>query len=204
MQRLSIAAFGAAFIALGIFGTAPATAALLDFSFTTESGGTGSFTLDTDAAPGSVPATIIFGDGPVEEGIQYTKAISNFSFSSPSTSFSNLTGDYGVYPSIPFAPNSRGVLSIVGTPSGDEPDEFYLADIGLEYLGNVSELPVLSDDPRSYCSLDRITVYDSIEFTANVITADPITDLQVVPETGSILGTLAVGIGGTFLLLKRN
>lgn len=208
-KKLSIATAGAAFIALGTLGTAPATAASLDFSFTTQSGGKGTFTLDTDTAPAPEPTLRFNVDGSVfAEGIAYTSAISNFSFSSPDTSFNNRIGDFGVYPSVPFAFNpdipSTGTLGIAGEPSGCvvSSDVFCAVDIGVEYLGNVSELPVLSDDPGSY-SLFDIIVYDGSESTSNVITAELITKSQVVPEPGSVMGTLAVGIGGALLLLKR-
>ncbi len=61
IKKLSLAVAGAAFIALLTGATAPVQAALLDFSFTTESGATGSFTLDTDTPSSSEPG--IFGPG---------------------------------------------------------------------------------------------------------------------------------------------
>ena len=44
MKRLSMAVAGAAFITLGTVAVSPAQAALLDFSFTSESRATGTFT----------------------------------------------------------------------------------------------------------------------------------------------------------------
>ena len=74
-KKLSIATAGAAFIALGTFGTAPATAASLDFSFTTQSGGKGTFTLDTDTAPAPEPTLRFNVDGSVfAQGIACTSA----------------------------------------------------------------------------------------------------------------------------------
>ena len=78
--KLSMATTGAVFIAL--VGTVPATAASLDFSFTTSSGGTGFFTLDTDTPPVSEPA-ILEPNIPDAFGILYPKAASNYSFYRP-------------------------------------------------------------------------------------------------------------------------
>lgn len=201
VNKLSIATVGAAFIALGVGTTAPATAASLDFSFTTASGGTGSFTLDTDTAPGSEPAFFFVQGQPLQEGFGYAGAVSDFSFSSQATSLSNLTGDINVYPTVNTSEFSAddGVLSLLFGPSGRSADENPLVEIALVYLGNVSELPVLSDEPSSYSSLFGIQVYGN----DTVIVDELITEYQVVPEPGSVLGTLALGIGGAGLLLKR-
>ena len=78
MQKLFMAVTATAFVAVGT-ATFPAQAALLDFSFTTESGATGTYTLNTDTAPASDQTLF----GPAFTGILYKGAVSNFSFSSP-------------------------------------------------------------------------------------------------------------------------
>lgn len=205
MQRLSMAVAGATFIALGI-GTAPANAALIGFNFDTESGGTGSFILDTGTPPASEPSVVFFDDGSVEEGILYLNAISDFSFSAPDTSFSNLTGDYSVFPSIPYTTRrpDTGVLSIVG-PSGcaTATADFCSVNIDVEYSGSVSELPLLSNDPLSYPRAFEVLFVDPP--TGDFISSDRIINFQAqaVPESDSALGILTVGIGGAGWLLKR-
>lgn len=199
-KNLSKATVGAAVLALGVGTATLANAASLDFSFTTESGGTGSFTLDTDTTPD--PDSQVLSNFN-EEGLVYTGAVSNFSFSSPATSFSDPTSDFLLVLSVSSPPDIRGILSFVAAPSGLGENEFPLAQLDLGYLGNPSELPVLSDDPSSYSSLNSIQVFDSLELTANTITDETITESQVVPEPSSVLGTIAFGIGGAGLLLKR-
>ncbi len=182
---------------------APAQAALLDFSFATESGGTGSFTLDTDTPPASDPAITFNASGAIEEGVAYLNAISDFSFSAPDTDIYSPTADFSVFPSIPFnLPGSKGVESAVDLPSGCvvTTDSFCSLDIPVVYSGNVSELPKLSTDPRSYPA-----AFDAARFTetGEFLGSDRITSYQAVPEPNSVLGTLALGIGGAGLLLKR-
>ena len=206
MRRLFMAALGVGFLALGtVVGTVPSQAAVLKSSFTTKSGGTGSFILDTDTAPDPNPALYFNPDGSTSQGISYPGAISNFSFSGAYTSFSNNSGDFGVFPSIPFAPNSTGVLSTVDSPAGclTATDFACSIEIQVGYLGNTSELPVLSTNPLSYFTATDIKFYDSK--TGDVLSSDPITNFQVVsvPESDSVLGILAFGVGSAGLLLKR-
>lgn len=80
MGRLSMAALGVAFIAMATVPTLPAQAARLEFNFGTQSGGTGSFILDTDTAPDPNPALFTNPDGSFTEGISYPSAISDFTF----------------------------------------------------------------------------------------------------------------------------
>ena len=87
IAKLSTATAGAVFIALGTCSTAPATAALVEFNFTTENGGTGTFTLNTDTAPN--PETVIFRPGLT--GITFPNAVSDFSFSAPYITLSSDT-----------------------------------------------------------------------------------------------------------------
>ena len=208
MQRLSMAALGAVFIAVGTGGTAPATAALLDFSFTTSSGGTGSFTLDTDTPPGSEPA-ILEPDIPEAVGILYPKAVSNYSFSSSYLTFNNVTADWIVAPSITsdfigLPPNVMGVLSGPTYPSGcttTPPNFTCLFDVAVIYSGDQTELPVLDSNPLSY---SRVLGIDFSDPTAGELRLrEDITNFQVVPEPNSILGILAFGIGGYGLLKHK-
>ena len=210
MKTLFIAVAGAAFIALGTGGIAPAQAAPLDFNFTTVSGATGSFTLETDTSPSPEPA--IFGAG--FRGISYPNAVSDFSFASSQLNVNGAIADYQVAPSLnsdvlapvfgfPFS----GVLSGVAYPSGCSSGITYTCriSVGTIYNGNISELPLLSDDPDSYPSGSFVTLYDT---TGTPLSTDRITNLQSVsrqpiPESNSSLGILAFGIAGVGLLLKR-
>ncbi|OKH60488.1 hypothetical protein [Scytonema sp. HK-05] len=204
-----MAVAGAAFIALLTEGTAPVQAALLDFSFTTESGATGSFTLETDTPPSGEPG--IFGPGIT--GISYPNAVSNFSVSAPYINLSNVTTDFNVVPSITSDfigfPANLGVLSGVSYPPGciTAPGFTCLFDVAVLYSGNLSELPVLSDNPLSYSRGAGIRFYNPT--TQERLLTDDITNFQVVrkqpvPESGSSLSLLAFGIASVGLLLKRN
>ncbi len=208
MHRLFMAALGATFIALGTLGTDPAQAALLNFSFTTESSGTGSFILNTDTVPTSESGLLTDDDGSViGTGFVYPNAVSNFSFSSPDVNLSNLTGEFAVFPSNPpyFAPDSTGVDSGFEYPTGCTVATDFVCSVQVltEYIGSISELPVLSDDPLSY---PRAFAFQRINpTTSDFLTNDRITNFRVtpVPESDSVLGTLAFGIGGAGKLLKR-
>lgn len=203
MKHSLMVTAGTAFIALGTFGTAPATAALLYFDFTTESGSTGSFTLDTDTAPDPNPALSLNDDGTVTEiGFSYPNAVSNFSVSTTGINLSGVTADFGAFTAIPLDPPGTGILSSVEYPSGclTTTTFFCSIDVDLGYTGSVSELPVLSDDPLSYSTNIVLRIADS---TTGLVIEDPITNLQVVPEPNSVLGVLAFGIGGAGLLVKR-
>ncbi|WP_373529068.1 hypothetical protein [Nostoc sp.] len=208
MQKSLTAAIGAAFIALGTFGTSPAIAALLDFNFTTERGSTGSFTLNTDITPNPFPAIGRNDDGTVTEiGFSYPNAVSNFSVSATNINLRGITSDFGVFPGIPLDPPSTGILSSVEYPPGclTTTGFFCSIDVDLGYSGNISELPVLSDDPLSY---SRNIVLRVADLASGLVNEDPITNLQVVsnrqvvPEPDSGLGLLAVGAVGVGLLLK--
>ncbi|WP_375471888.1 hypothetical protein [uncultured Nostoc sp.] len=205
MRRLSMAALGVAFIAMATVPTLPAEAALLEFNFTTKSSGTGTFILDTDTARDPNPALFTNPSGSFTEGISYPGAISDFTFSAPSRSLSNLSGDFGVFPSIPFAPNSIGVNSGLISPAGclTAPDYYCSVRIDVQYLGNLSELPVLSTNPLSYFTATDIKLVDPP--TGKVLSSDPIISFRAVrvPESDSVLGLLAIGVGGAALLLKR-
>jgi hypothetical protein len=206
MKRLSMAVAGAAFITLGSVAVNPVQAALLDFSLKSQSGATGTFTLDTDTPPSSEPA---LGLGPENPGILYSNAVSNFSFSSPQLQVSGETADWEVIPSIFLGPPGSPVLAGVDYPAGCARGTNFtcVINIGVGYAGN---LPKLSDDPNSYPSdliglgvmlIDPIT-RESVgieEFTQFQVVRK-----QVVPESHSGLGVLAFGIASVGLLLKRN
>ncbi len=212
MQRLSMAAFGAVFLAVGTAGTAPAQAALLDFSFTTNSGTTGTFTLNTDAAPATDPA--LFGDptvqGPIVLGISYPGAISNFSLSAPNSNLSIEleTADFDVAPlltsNILGLPPDLGVLSGAVFPSGCSTGNFScLLNVAVIYSGDLLELPVLSDEPNSYSrglSIDFFNPATQELLNREFISPD---NLQVVPEPSLVPAKLAFGIGGAGLLLMK-
>ncbi|MHC5729839.1 MAG: hypothetical protein ACYTXY_38115, partial [Nostoc sp.] len=132
MRRLSMAALGVAFIAMATIPTLPAQAALLEFNFTTKSSGTGSFTLDTDTARDPNPALFSNPNGSFTDGISYPGAISDFTFSAPSRSFSNLSGDFGVFPSLPFTSNSKGVKSGLTSPAGCLTALDYSCPVGID------------------------------------------------------------------------
>lgn len=195
MKKLSMAALGATFIALGTFGTTPASATLLEFDFTTSNGGTGSFTLDTDTVPNPEPVS----SGSEPTGITFPNAVSDFSFSAPYINLSSDTVDWSITPSISSdvigLPANTGVLSGVNYPSGCATPSGIscTSNVAVLYSGNLSEL---SDDPLSYRGLG----FEVIE----PLIRDNITNFQVqaVPEPDSILGTLAFGIGGVLVLLK--
>ena len=209
VKKLSMATAGAAFIALGVSTTVPATAASLDFSFTAESGITGFFTLNTDAALDYNPPLFGPDGGPYPEGFAYTSAITNLSISTPNLNLSSVTGDYSVYPSLPFgSTDGRWVYSAANFPAGciTATDVECLVGISIFYSGRVSELPILSEDPLSYAEL-ATRIFSGVEVddptTGRFLGKYRITNLQVIPEPDSALGILAFGIGGTLLLLKN-
>ena len=210
MKRLFIAVAGMAFIAVETVAI-PAKAALLDFSFTTETGATGTFTLNTDSTPTSEPA-LLAPDIPQATGISYPNAVSNFSITASYVNLSNVTTDFNVAPSLTSdfigLPANLGVLSGVSYPPGciTAPGFTCLFDLAVFYSGNLWELPVLSDNPLSYSRGAGIRFYNPA--TRERLLTDNITNFQVVqrqpiPEPNSSLSLLAFGIGGVGLVLKR-
>lgn len=208
MKQLSMMTAGTVFIALGTFGTVPANAALLDFTFTTSSGGTGFFTLNTDAVPDPNPALLL---ADLEEGIAYTGAISNFSVSSPNVNLSNAIGDYAVFPSLDFSdflglpeiPSDTRLYSAAYFPTGciTATDSTCPVGLTIAYTGNELALPALSDNPRSYSTVFDIARFDPQ--TGEFLDNDVIVRFQPVPESSSVPSILTVAIGGASLLLKR-
>lgn len=200
VKKSSIATAFAAVIALGTVNTAPATAGLLKFNFDTESGGTGSFTLDTETAPASEP--VLFGPGLT--GFLYPNAVSDFFLSAPYIdSLNKVTADYSVVPSFPLTPDGKEVFSGVSYPAGCSRAATFncLVNVAISYSGNVLNLPlVLSSDSLSYSKGIGVEVFDP---TVGIPTRDNITNLEAVPEPDSVLGLLAFGIGGALLQLLR-
>ncbi len=206
-KKLSIAVTATAFIAVQTVVVNPVQAALIDFSFTTSRGATGTFTLNTDTPPSANPALLRMGI----TGIAYPNAVSNFSFSAPYTNLSNVTTDFNVVPFLSSEfiglPANIGVISALSYPPGciTAPGLSCLFDISVLYSGNMKELPALSDSPLSY---SRGVGVDFLDPTTQERLRDDITNLQVVtnkavPEPNSSLGILAFGIAGVGLLLKR-
>ncbi len=208
MQKLSIAVAGVAFIVLGTVSVEPVQAALLDFNFTTTSGATGSFTLNTDTKSAGEPALFRLG----ATGISYPNAVSNFSFSAPYLNLSSITTDFNVATSITSEliglPANLGVVSGVSYPPGciTSPGLSCIFDAGLLYTGNQTELPVLSDDPNSYSTNLAVNFYNPT--TQQSLVLDNITNVRVVnrqvPESNSGLSILVSAIGAFGLLMKRN
>lgn len=183
---------GAILMTLGSGAIAPVRAASLEFSFTTEGGATGSFTLDPDTLPVSEPSV---GAGPGLEGILYPNAVSNFSLSTPIFDISNNVADYELIPALTFPSPSgaTGVLSGVVFPSGcsaTTTDFSCLLTIGVVYTGQTSDLAA---DPASYPTVLSVETLDP---ETGGIERDVVTNFQVsrIPEPSSGLGILVFGV----------
>ncbi|BAZ18614.1 hypothetical protein NIES4071_104990 (plasmid) [Calothrix sp. NIES-4071] len=208
MQKLSLAVATVSFIALGTVCVQPVQAAILDFNFSTNSGATGTFTLNTNTPPSQAPA--IFR--PDVTGVAYPGAVSNFSILAPYVNLSNVTTEFNVVPSVTsdfigFPPN-LGVLSGVSYPPGciTSPGFTCLFNVALFYSGEQTQLPILSDNPVSYSRGVGIDVFDPA--TNQLLIRDNITSLKVasrqVPESNSALSILISAVGVVGLLIKRN
>ncbi|MEA5595750.1 PEP-CTERM sorting domain-containing protein [Rivularia sp. UHCC 0363] len=204
---MSIAIASAAFITVTSVAINPVQAALIDFNFITKSGATGTFTLNTNTPPSPEPAIFRFG----ARGISYSNAISDFSISASYLNLSSVTADYNIAPSITSNvlgfPTNLGVLSGVSYPSGciTAPSFTCLFNVSQLYSGNLSELPALSDNPLSYLQGVGIDFIDPITRES---LRDDIINLQAVrrkavPEPNTYLGTLALGVCGVALQMKR-
>lgn len=215
MQKLLFMTVVGVTFVVGTGAIIPAQAALLDLNFTTESGTTGTFILDTDATSSPNPAN--FGVNPVTglpiTGLSYPNAISNLFLSSASQQL-NLSGesaDFEVAPTLTASligiPNAEGVISGGVFPSGCSIGNRFrcLFTLSVSYTGNLSQLPQLSDDPTSYSRGLSIDFFEPT--TAQLVNRDLVTNLQVsqpVPEPESGLSILAFGALSAHLLLKRN
>jgi len=208
MQKLSLAVAGIAIAVLGTVGVEPVQAALLDFNFSTDSGATGAFTLNTNTPASSEKAVF----RPDVTGIAYLNAVSNFSITAPYVNLSNITTDFDIVPSITSDlvgyPANLGVLSGVSYPPGciTSPGFKCLFNIALFYSSNQTGQTVLSDNPLSYSKGVGIDFFDPI--TNKLLVRDAVTNLSVasrqVPEPSNGFSILASGIGGALFLLKRN
>ena len=189
----------------------PAKAALIDFQFTTASGGTGTFTLNTDTKAASIPV-ILDPSMPEVVGIIYPEAISNYSFSSSYLTFNNFTADWVVAPSITsdfigLPPEVRGVLSGSTYPSRctTPPNFTCLLDVAVIYSGNLAD-SVLSDEPLSYSTVLGIDFYDLTAGELGLredIVSSQVVRSQAVPESNYSSSIFASGIACWWWLRKR-
>lgn len=197
-------AIAAAVIAVGTVAADSSQAALLDFNFTTESGATGSFTLDTDTPPSPDPALVRFGS----TGFAYPNAVSDFSISAPYLNLSSVTTDFYVVPLLSnfFGSSGTGITSGVSYDPGCITAPGFTCTFGLSvsYSGDPSELPVLSDDPISYSTGLAVGIFENRELLVrDSITNFKIVPRQSIPESNTTLSVLTFGIGSVSLLLKR-
>ena len=197
-------AIAAAVIAVGTVAADSSQAALLDFNFTTESGATGSFTLDTDTPPSPDPALVRFGF----TGFAYPNAVSDFSISAPYFNLSSVTTDFNVVPLLSnfLGLPGTGLTSGVSYEPGCITAPGFTCTLGLSvsYSGDPSELPVLSDDPISYSTGLAVSIFENRELLVrDSITNFKIVPRQSIPESDTSLSVLTFGIGSVILLLKR-
>jgi hypothetical protein len=123
---------------------------VLRFKFTIEGGGKGSFDLNTANVSTPVPGTF----GPE---FSYFNAVSNFSFSGLNRNVDKEDAGWKIVPGlkaefIGFPPGTPGILSGVNYPDGCSTGTANQCSITVAvlYLGNLAELPELSEDPNSY------------------------------------------------------
>jgi hypothetical protein len=202
-QKLSLAVAVAAFVAMGTVAVDPVQAALLDFNFTTVSGATGSYTLNTDILPSPEPS---FGVGPLNPGVLYPNAVSNFFFSSPQINITDESADWGAVPSIVLGPPGSPILAAVLYESGCSTKTSFacLINVVVGYSGAISKL---SDDPNSYLLGLSVEIFDPTN-NFQSLGREPFSSYQVVrrqavSEPNTYLGILAFGISGAALLMKR-
>ena len=192
---------------VGILAVAiePSKAALLDFSFVTEQGAVGEFTLNTDAEPANEPAIFRFGF----TGVAYLDAVTDFSLTAPYLTLDGVTTDFNVVPDL------ADFLGIPGSgaASGISYDPGCIIETGLtctlglsiSYLGDLTTLPALSDDPTTYASGTAVSIFENSEpISRDFITEFQVTSRTPVPEpTNSIISLLACTIGSATLLRKH-
>ena len=189
---MAIAATTLSFFAIGINS---AQAALLQFSFTTDQDGSGSFLLDTETPVSSevIPLFDETGEELIGEGRNYPDAVSNFFFSSPGAgTFNYASVDFVLFP-----PNSVNIysLGLIGPSQCSDPEADCPVNLALEYKGDLAELPTLSANPKSY-DLFAVFGYQAgvADFTFNeVITRQSAT---AVPAPAVFPGVLAAGALG--------
>ena len=190
---MAIAATTLSFFAIGINS---AQAALLQFSFTTDQDGSGSFLLDTETPVSSevIPLFDETGEELIGEGRNYPDAVSNFFFSSPGAgTFNYASVDFVLFPPNLVNKFSRGVIgpSQCNDPAADCPIQ-----LNLDYLGNLAEFPTLSANPENY---DLFAVFGyragvaEFTFLENIISPSSAT---AVPAPAVFPGVLAAGALG--------
>ena len=176
------ATVGATFV--GTFGAAPATAAQLDFTFSTARGGIGNFTLNTS----------ILDSQPIVGSGLFPNAITNFEYSG-----------------VRFYPPLDLSTSFADSQTTFRADGFngnnQLFNLNLYFSGS-SLADKLSDNPADYSTFLSSSDEGSVGFFGGygggfeVAQADidsRITSVTVVPEPSAILGSvIALGFG-TFL-----
>ena len=183
---------------------------LLDFSYTTQSGVTGSFTLDPNTDAASEPS---FGVGqPGLEGILYPDAVSNFSLSGLTSPSDSITTDYELIPgftldSLPSLPDGTiGILSGAVFPAGCSAtvNVFCSATVGVLYTGELAELPDLSSDPASY---PIVLTVETFSPETGMLQRDLVTSFEVaprtVPEPATHATVIGLGIMGAGMLRRR-
>ncbi len=190
---MAIAATTLSFFAIGINS---AQAALLQFSFTTDQEGSGSFLLDTETPVSSEIIPPLFDDtGEVfAEGTLYANAVSNFFFSSPGAgTFNYATLDFIVFPTVSYAPGS--VAGAIGLRQCSDPDADCPIQLDLDYLGSLAELPTLSANSESY---DLFAVFGYQAGVAGFTLDESITSQSstAVPAPAVFPGVLAAGALG--------
>lgn len=204
-SKIALAIASATF-SLVTVNLAPAQATKLNFSFTTQSSGIGSFILDTDISPSSEPALFFLGNGAVAKGTSYINAVSDFSFSIFGTEIDNPTADFVVYPTVALSPSGFPPLSSVQTPGGCSisPTVPCTLNVDIAFLGNLAALPELPSDPEAYSLFgvigDILPNGDFIVSSSVTVISDSPT---AVPESNSALGLLALGLIGMSWSLKR-
>lgn len=201
-----VLAIASATLGLVTVNLAPAQAAKINFSFATQSGGTGSFILDTDVTPSPEPALFFLGNGSVAEGVSYIDAVSDLSFSIFGTEIDSPTADFVVYPTVALSPSGFPPLSSAQAPGGCSisPVVPCILNVDIAFLGDLAALPELPSDPQAYSLFGVIgEVLPNGDFivssSATVIPDEP----AVVPESNSALGLLALGLVGMGWSVKR-
>ena len=208
MQKLSALSLGVLVTGLGMITATPAEAARLQFTFTTASGGVGSFILETDTE--AVPESELPDFFTIRAGNQaYLSAVSDFSFTSSDLTLTNVDADYGVFPAVEFGPllgveGVPGAYSAVYIEAGClfDPFAFCPNEFPIAYTGDLTALPKLADDPSAYAiGFDLASVAPD-----GAISSDPLTSFSVeaVPEPASLLGLVLLGTAGLgHSLIKR-
>lgn len=168
ISKVSMATAGAAFLTMGLV-SAPAEAALLDFSFNTVKGGTGSFTLDTSAVDINTSSP---------SGL-YDNAISDL----------NINGtNYGTR-DLNVIPESLNGEPVAGFGIIFEPPA---TGVGM-YFGDQTIAKKLPEDPSVYESKFAGGVVGSFAGDPAGLDYIPQINVQAVPEPNATAGILAIG-----------